>query len=413
MSLEVATPRTEAEMAAHRRAIATAFGQIPGTDDQTMIDQQRALVEQAHTVAVLDTGEIIGGLSGAEFDLTLPGGASVRAAGVAGVGLNPARTGRGGLRAMMEEHLRRCVSRGLAASTLWASESGLYGRFGYGPATTLAIHELTVEGAQFRTPPGSGGRSDIIFDREQARRLVTEIYGRYVGQTPGATSRSEAWWDMVFSSPDGWLSPGPRLALIHWNDRGQPDGYALYKVVDPHGGDSWICDGVVSVREFVGLSIEAERALVDFLKAVPLCRRIRFDMTPVAFPLRHHLADPRRLHQIEAHDGLWVRPLDVPQLLGARRYQTSGQVKLEIADPLFPAQRGPWELQVHDGSATITPTSSADVMLTPGQLGATLLGDTRVGELVDAGQIEGDQAAQEQLDILLVTRRKPFSFSKF
>ena len=413
MTLEVITPTTDEQMAAHRQAINTAFGEIPGTNDQTMIEQQRALIEDFHTVSVLDDGEIIGGLFAAEFNLTLPGGLRVPAAALAGVGINPARTGRGGLRAMMEEHLHRCVNRGLAASTLWASESGLYGRFGYGAATTMAIHELSIAGAAFSDPTVDSGHVDIVFDPREARRLVTEIYAANTLRTSGSTTRSEAWWDMIFGSPDGWLSPGPRLTVVHWNSGGEPDGYAFYKVVDPHGGDSWICDGLVSVREFVGLTILAERALLEHLKAIPLCRRIRFDMTPSGPLLRHQLSDPRQFHQIEAHDGLWVRPLDVPWLLRERDYLTSGQVSLEIADPIFPDQRGPWLLHVEDEVATVSPTKSSDLVLTPEQLGATLFGDTRVSELVDAGQIDGDSAALEQLDLLLLTRRRPFSFSKF
>ncbi len=419
--------RNKEEALAHRTVIDTAFGDIPGEPDQTLIDQQKALVEEAHTIAVVDggeseaastSGEIIGGLFAAEFDLTLPGGAQVRAAGLAGVGINPARVGRGGLRVMMEEHLRRSTERGLVASTLWASESGLYGRFGYGPATTMAIHELRSSDAKFALPLHGGGRCDIVFDQAEARRLVTAIYAKVGTMTAGTTSRSEAWWDMVFTSKDGWLAPGPCLTLIHWNEAGEPDGYAFYKLDEPHGGDSWIVDGLVSVREFVGLSIEAERALLGFLMKVPLCRRIRLDMSPVDSLLRHHLVDQRQLHQIEAHDGLWLRPLDVARLLTERSYESSGEVSIEIDDPLFDDQRGPWLLSVTgtsaaDRRAAVTPTKTADLILTPGQLGEVILGDTRVNELADAGLIEGSEEAINQLDRLMLARRKPFAFSKF
>ncbi len=424
--------RNEEEVEAHRIVIDTAFGDIPGEPDQTLIDQQKALVEEAHTVAVVEkkigegsdeslasgSGEIIGGLFGAEFDLTLPGGAQVPTVGLAGVGINPARVGRGGLRVMMEEHLRRSASRGLAASTLWASESGLYERFGYGSTTTMAIHELRSSEAQFVKPMDDAGHCDVVFDQNEARRLVSEIYAQMATGVAGTTTRSDAWWDMVFTNKDGWMAPGPCMTLIHWNSEGEPDGYAFYKMVEPHGGDSWIVDGLASVREFVGLNNEAERALLGFLMKIPLCRRIRLDMSPVDSPLRHQLVDQRQFHQIEAHDGLWLRPLDVVRLLSERSYQTSGEVSLEINDPLFEDQRGPWLLSVAGNSAeerqaTVTQTKVADLVLTPGQLGAVILGNTRVNELVEAGLIEGDNDVISQLDQLMLAHRKPFAFSKF
>ncbi len=419
--------RNEEEVLNHRTVIDTAFGDIPGEPDQTLIDQQKAMVEEAHTIAVVEgieadadstSGEIIGGLFGAEFNLTLPGGAQIPAVGLAGVGINPARVGRGGLRVMMEEHLRRSADRGLAASTLWASESGLYGRFGYGSATTMAIHELRSSDAKFALPLHDGGHCDIIFDQAEARRLATAIYAKVGTMTAGTTSRSEAWWDMVFTSKDGWLAPGPCLTLIHWNEAGEPDGYSFYKMVQPHGGDSWIVDGLVSVREFVGLNVEAERALLGFLMRIPLCRRIRLDMSPVDSLLRHHLVDRRQLHQIEAHDGLWLRPLDVTRLLTERSYEVSGEVAIEIDDPLFEDQRGPWLLSVAGATtverrAVVTPREAADLVLTPGQLGEVILGNTRVNELAAAGLIEGSEEAITQLDRLMLANRKPFAFSKF
>ncbi len=430
MVLIARSPNSEEEVRAHRTVIDTAFGDIPGEPDQTLIDQHQAMIEEAHTVAVVkqadeeavgevgEKDEIIGGLFGAEFYLTLPGGNQVSAVGLAGVGINPARVGRGGLGVMMEEHLRRSVDRGLAASTLWASESGLYGRFGYGPATTMAIHELRSGAAEFTRPMDDAGHSDLIFDPVEAHRLVAEVYAKMSTLVPGTTSRSEAWWEVVLTNSDGWLATGPRLTLVHWNAAGDPDGYAFYKLVEPHGGDSWICDGLVSVREFVGLDIEAERALLAFLMRIPLCRRVRLDMSPVDSLLRHQLADQRQFHQIEAHDGLWLRPLNVARLLTERSYETSGEVSIEIDDPLFEDQRGPWLLSVTGDSAgerraTVTRTKTADLVLTPGQLGATVLGNTRVNELTDAGLIEGDNEAVAELDRLMLARRKPFAFSKF
>lgn len=417
MPIFVRQLETDAERLRHRMCIDVAFGEIPGPANVEAIKDQEALIEEAHTVAVFSAeageDEVIGGLRGAEFDLTMPGGATVPAVGVAGVGLHPARTGRGGLRVMMEEHIRRGVERGRAASVLWASESGLYPRFGYGTATSMAIHELATAGSTFKTPLEDAGHCDLVFDAAEARSLVAEVYTKLGVTRAGTTSRSDAWWDMLYKSPDGWFSPGPCVTLVHFNAAGEADGYAFYKVVSPNGGDDWLPDGLVSVREFAGLDVDAERAMIAFLCRVPLCRRVRFDMSPTENTIGHQLVDPREFRQVEAHDGLWLRPLDVVTLLEARTYESDGEVAFSVADPLLADQCGPWLLSVVDGVGRLTKIDSAPVEFSPEQLGMVLLGNTRVNELVAAGLVAGPDDQVRTLDRLMLTKHRPFTHSKF
>lgn len=430
MPLTTKTPTTEADLRSLATVVDTAFGEVPSgaklTEDQLATQtRQRAVIEDKHTVAVLDQArdgsgeEIIGGLIAAEFDLSLPGGATVPAAGLAGVGVRPGRIGRGALRTMMSEHLNRCIERGSVASTLWASESGLYGRYGYGTATSLSVQEIPTEAATYATDAPDVGHCDLVFDRAEARKLVTEVYEGLGARRAGTTSRSEQWWEIIFEGSDDWMSPGKQMVLVHWSDDGRPDGFAFYKVSTPHGGDSWIANGVVKVREFAGYDVAVERSMLSFLKNVPLCRTIRFELTPVRQRLSHQLRDPRQLRQVEAHDGLWLRPLNIKALLEARSYQSDGEVNFEIDDEQVASQRGPWRLAVTDGVAKVEALESSDqvsLSIKPQHLGSVLLGDTRISELVQGGVLAtstDSEASIRVLDRLMTTTETPFTFSRF
>ena len=109
-------------------------------------------------------------------------------------------------------------------------------------------------------------------------------------------------------------------------------------------------------------------------------------MRPPDEPLPWLLADPRAvLRQVRRSDLLWVRPLDVPALLAARRYQTSGQVVLEVDDP-HELSGGRFLLDGGPDGATCTPTTrSADLRLSLFALGAVSLGGASLRGLVAGG----------------------------
>ena len=66
--------------------------------------------------------------------MTVPGG-SLPGAGVTWVSVNTTHRRRGVLTALLLEQHRSYLEEGYAVAILGASESGIYGRFGYGAAT--------------------------------------------------------------------------------------------------------------------------------------------------------------------------------------------------------------------------------------------------------------------------------------
>ena len=70
-------------------------------------------------------------------ELTIPGGAALSMGGVTWIATLPTHRRRGLLRRLMVAMSADMVERGEVLSGLGASEGNIYGRFGYGPATSI------------------------------------------------------------------------------------------------------------------------------------------------------------------------------------------------------------------------------------------------------------------------------------
>src|SRR5215212_4252713 len=139
MTLDVRPCRSHEELARALDAIGHYFG-----SQNTVEDAERFAnwveVERMH--AAWEDGRIVGGAGAFSYDLSVPGGATVRSGGVTVVGVQPTHRRRGVLRAMMRAQLDDIRARGEPVSWLWASEAPIYTRFGYGLASLIGDIEL-------------------------------------------------------------------------------------------------------------------------------------------------------------------------------------------------------------------------------------------------------------------------------
>lgn len=411
MALRIVTPQNYDEWRPFDQVVASSFGEM--WEEPKPEDRERFELEAPYDfcIGVVDGDEVLGACSSFEFDLSLPGGCAVPVAALTAVGGNVARSGRGALRAMMVEHLQRARDRGHAASILNASEASIYGRFGYGHATTMVGYEVDSDRAGFRSPIDDPGSIELVTDLEGSLERFRQAYDRCGPAVPGTGGRNELWWRRVLDAKPNWRGGGKKVGVLHLDQDGEPDGYLLYSM---KGGEAWVADGVLTIRELLGAEVTTELALFQFATRVPLQRTVRWPEAPPDFPARHHLTDPRQLHVVDQHDLLWLRPLDVPALLRSRTYATDDDLVLAVDDPLFDDQRGPWRLSIRDGVATVEPTDAGpDLEMTPSQLAMVFLGDHRVQELVHAGVLVGDTGALRRFDRAFQTDRRPYNLSKF
>lgn len=388
-----------------RRATADDFTEIVAVDgasfgehyaDEDIADIM-SLVEPARFLVATDGGRVVGATGDFPFSMTVPGG-MLEVPGVSWVCVDPTHRRRGILRELMNRQLRDYVEAGVPAAILTASEGGIYGRFGYGVATQTTKTVVDRRRATFARPVDGGGVARV--STEQARDRLPDIHRRWTAATPGALSRSAAWWDYLMldrESQRGGMSG--LFHLVH------PDGYVSYRVKqDWNDGDPqhlcWISDYAI-------VTAQAHAALWQVLLGMDLFGSVETFRMPVDDPLSHLLIDGRQVRVTARDDGLWLRPLDVVALLGARSYAVDVDTVLEVRDSLF--GDGRYRLRGGPDGAVCERTDDApDVSLGVGALGSVSLGGVRLATLARAGHVvTDDQAALTRLDRALLADRAP------
>ena len=340
----------------------------------------RTLMPPRSSVVVRDGADVVGMAHYLDLTLTVPGGATVPTAGITWVGVAPTHRRRGLLRAMYTELHQRISDAGYALAALTATEGGIYGRFGYGPATIAT--ELVVDRrfADFRSDAVDPGGVRMVQATEH-RDEFAAIYDRYRRSTPGGLERPLPLWDDLLADwPDSRGGGSEWYALLH------PDGYLLYRV---HRGAT----RTVRVEEFTAASAEGHAALWRALLGLDLFETITVGSHP-AEPLPYLLTNPRLVRTTAAEDDLWLRIMDVAAALEARTYAADLDTVIQIDDE-FRSDGGRFSLVIRDGRATCARTdASAEFELGLDVLGGLYLGVHSAATMAVANRIRGGSPRQ-------------------
>ncbi len=385
-----------------------AFHGSPLSDE----DRQNiaSVLEFDRSLAAFDGSTPVGTAAAFSFQLTVPGRAMLPAAGVSWVSVLPSHRRRGVLNSLMYRQLADVRDRGEPVAVLWASESVIYSRYGYGCAMWQADFTLRRgEGTLARTVPADGGLRLRIAEPAAALPELAKVYDAVLPSRPGFIARSEPFWQRVVDDPPARRGDRSPLHCVLAEDDSGPRGYALYSALHRWDDQTSLPDSSLSVREMVCADVAASAALSADLLSRDLAAEFRIGDRPVDDPLLYQLADPRRARP-RLTDGLWVRIIDVPGALAARRYSCPVDLVIEVRDDLLPSNAGRWRLTASDSDGALcvpapdsAPDSApADVVLDVTALGATYLGGTRLGALAAAGLVtEGRPGAIRQLSAAL------------
>ena len=171
---------------------------------------------------------------------------------------------------------------------------------------------------------------------------------------------------------------------MHEGEQGV-DGYALWRA-QARWGDTGP-NGEVRVLEVVTTTPEAYASLWRFLLTVDLTRTVSAWCCAVDEPIQFMVNEPRRLKAGLA-DGLWLRVMDVPEALAARRYAAHVDVVIEVTDDLIPVNAGRWRLVGGpDGARCESTVDEPDLACDVRALGAAYLGGTPLDALATAGLV--------------------------
>jgi predicted acetyltransferase len=320
---------------------------------------------------------------------------------------------RGLLRRMLEASLRAARDRGDALSILIAAEWPIYGRYGYAPATLAADYVLR------RARPGG----TVAGDPARVRAVEREEFGALAGPVFAAARRGRAgqidregpWWDRTLGLGGYELPPDlPHNWLVHDGDDG-PDGLIAWTA----GGDN---DGLlppfgsVETWGLVAANDQAYRNLWSYVSGIDIVDEVRVDNRPVDEPLRWLLPDARTLVMTQHIDFLWLRLLDVPAALQARRYAATDELVLEVLDTDVPSfASGRFALRADGDDVACAPTDRpADVELHHRALASIYLGGFALGEMRAAGLTrELTSGALARLDAMFRTPLAPWCATWF
>lgn len=378
MRIRVPNP---SELAKFLMAVEAAFGHESSEEEarrfSRILDTERCLV-------VEDGGNFVGTTAAYSFRMSVPGG-ETDTAGVTMVGVLPTHRRRGLLTQMMRLQLDDVASRGEPIAVLWASEAGIYQRFGYGLASVqgnISVERDRTQWAQESTLEGTPRSVDVA----EAVKLMPEVYDAVMAHRPGMFARSVAWWEahLLVDPKEHRHGAGPMQRVV-FEDDARTVGYALYRSRSkwPEGFPA----GELDVIEAVAASPQATRAVWSFLFGVDLIARIRAWHLPLDHPLQWMLHEPDRL-RFTHEDSLWLRVVDVPAALTARSYGSRASIVFEISDAMLPGNAGRWRLVADPSGSSVERTrDEPELKLDVGDLGAVYLSGTTFAALAGAGRV--------------------------
>lgn len=396
----------EGELEAFLRCGQHAFSEAP---TPTALERERLALEGERAWVAVDRGEVVGTAAALALQMTVPG-TVLAMAGVTGIGVLPSHRRQGVLRSLMRRQLDDLHAGGEAVAALYASESGIYRRFGYGQAGEDCHFSIPTAHARLTDPPVAAGRMRMVADPVGAVAGLAAGYDRACGGRPGMIRRSERWWRWWWADLTA-EEPAPLLLAVH-EDAGDVDGYVLYRVTS-----RWELGqpaGVLNVRELVGATAAVELALWEFCLGMDLVTEVESWHRPPDDPLRWVLAEPRRL-RVTVRDGLWVGLVDCARALAGRRYAVEDRLVVDVSDEGCPWNAGRYQLEAGpDGAVCRRTRRSAMLELDTAALASAFLGASRLAWLARAGCVrERVAGAAARADRLLGWPVAPWSAELF
>jgi predicted acetyltransferase len=414
---ELVHPVPADEVAPWTRAMVATFLSDPdGADARRRVELLTRHWDPARAWGVRDRGRWVATLRTERRALSVPGSGGqtndLSVDAVTNVTVSATHRRRGLMSRMLQDSLAAARDRGDAVSILIAAEWPIYGRFGYAPATIGAdyLFRRSRRGAQCG---GDAARVRQV-ERDEFGAAAPVVFAAARRRCAGQIDRGADWWDRVLGHAG--YAPSPTLPhnwLIHEGEAG-PDGLLAWKATSDFALIPPL--GTAEVWDLTAATDAAYRDLWAYLSGIDAIDDIRLSNRPVDEPVRWLLDDGRALVMTQHVDFLWLRLLDVPAALAARRYAVPGELVLEVIDEdVSRLASGRYRLTADGAEARCAPDSAAaDVEITQQALASIYLGGFRLSELTLAGAArERIPGALAQLDLMFSTARAPWNATWF
>lgn len=382
-----------------------AFG---WTTHPTQSERFKAETEFDRTLAVFDEELMVGVTSVYSFRMTVPGG-PLPVGGVTAVGVLPSHRRRGVLSQMMRRQLADIRDRGEPVAALYASESVIYGRFGYGRASSSLSFRIDKHGSAFvKNAPVDPSLRIRVASPADVRADIERLFASVVTARPGRYERNKAFWDSTLADEEFDRNGMSTLRCLLAEDDEGVRGYALFRTKS-----SWdendVPNGELRLIELESADPAACALLWHSVLNRDLVTVVRAYRPPDE-PLMALLADQRQL-RASWLDELWVRLVEVDRALAARAYSAPVNVVIEVEDDVCPWNAGRWRLTADTTGAECKPTEDEpDMTLPVSSLGSAYMGDGQLIQQLGAGLLrERVPGAVRALDTAMSWSPKPWA----
>lgn len=375
------------------------------------LETRRQSFEFDRNIAAVQGDQLIGTAGIYSLRMVVPGGEVLPCAGVTMVTVRSSHRRKGVVTSLMRQQLQDVREKGEPLAGLYAAEASIYGRFGYGMASEAVEATIAREWARLSYGPMSVGQVRLV-DADVAKRTWPAVHAAAIRDLPGGVERTEMWWDLRhFRDLPEWREGWTPNYYATYVEGDEAKGYVRYrmKMEWQHG----LPAGKLLVVELTATTTTAYRGLWEYLFGIDLVAIVQIENVAIDEPLFWMLHDSRRLERHQT-DALWLRIMDVPAALSARKYQVEGRVVFEVHDAFIPDIGGRFVLEGAPSGATCRPTTETpEITLGQEELGAAYLGGTPLRDFARAGRIEGVPDALRRADLMFGWHPKPFCTEHF
>ena len=374
----------------------------PAPDDQW--EFARESYEPGRAFGAFAGGEMVGTVQSFGSALAVPGGAVVPHAAVSRVGVRADWTRRGVLSALQRTQLRAMRSAGDVAATLRASETAIYGRYGYGVASRFRSLRIDRGRAAPRTRPV--GRVRLV-EGEAGEKIARGLFDELSPGRAGTISRWPAWWGLNVRR----VAAEENVKIAVRSGASGDDGYLAYKVAPGQHDSSDDKPPTLLVLDLWARDAEAWADLWLFVLGIDLVGQVATFGRPVDEPVPWLLGDRRACRVVEEADETWLRLLDVPAALAARTYRPAEPVVLGVRDAYLPENAGSYRVTA-EGVARVE--DAPELILDVDVLGSAYLGDVSFTTLAGTRRLDVvDPAALARADALFAVSQPPWCGTYF
>ncbi len=374
--------------------------------DEESVRLEASFVERgkSRTRAAYDRGEIVGTTTCHYFDMNVPGGLHALA-GVSDVTTQATHRRRGVMSRLMKQTLYDAKEEGQPLAALWASESNIYGRFGFGMAMLQDDWTIERKDTAFVFEDELPGEIRFVEPRDSARAFAC-AYDTMCRMRPGMIDRNDLLWEVALLDTEEFREGASEFYHAVYEYGGRVEGYALYRL-DPKGR-------LLRVTELVAATDEAYSALWRFCFGIDLMETFRAANQPMDAALPWMLAAPRQLRRATGEE-LWLRIVDADAALAERAYAIEDRLSIELRDTLCPWNDGVIELDGGpEGAVCRRSGAGADLAMSVADLGAVYLGAVGLSTLARAGRVdERTEGALRRADAMFATELKPWCVVHF